>query len=128
MQYRIGGKMEENIQKKLGKVQYNKVNEFLKNNKLSIEGLMKLPSKERIEEISKLCNETGLDFKDVYSAFETAKEEEMKKYALRSAIAAILARDGPVPQDPQRYNDLKRRIKTIENEEKKKEERKKINE
>jgi hypothetical protein len=107
--------MNDRIRKKLGEKQYEKIEEILKKRKIRVEDIMKLSPKERIDKISQLCNETNLDFKEVYSAFEAAKEEEMREYALRSAIAAILTREGPIPQsDLQLYKELKRKIEEIE--------------
>jgi uncharacterized membrane protein len=107
--------MKETIKKKLGEEQYRRIDEALKKKKISIEDIMKLSPKERIDKISELCSETKLDFKEVYSAFETAKEEKMEEHALRSAVAAIFAREGPIPQsNPQLYKDIKRKIEETE--------------
>jgi len=52
-------------------------------------------------------------FADVYSAIEEIRMAKLRKAALQSAIAAILARDGGTAVDPDKYNEIIKKISGI---------------
>lgn len=107
--------MKENLEKILGEEKLRSLEEFLDNNGLNLEELYKKKPKERMELIMNYCKETGQDFSEIYSAIETAKENTLKKHALRAAVAAIFARDGPAAvSDLELYKRIEEKIKEYE--------------
>jgi hypothetical protein len=106
--------VEEKLKEKLGE-KYQVFEEFLEKDGLDIIKLYKLEPQERIKTVAKFCEQNGYDFPDIYSRIETAKDETMKEYALRSAVTAILVRDGPAAiNDLNFYRKIQEKVKELE--------------
>ena len=106
--------MEEKLREKLGE-KYPKLEKFLENKKLDITKIYEIKPEERIYLVAEFCKQNNYDFPEIYSCIETAKDETMKQYALRSAVAAILARDGPAAiNDLNFYKKIQEKVKELE--------------
>jgi hypothetical protein len=106
--------MEEKLKEKLGE-KYQVFEEFLKKYDLNIETLYALEPQERIKTVAEFCKQNNYDFPYIYSRIEEAKDEIMKGYALRSAVTAILARDGPAAiNDLNFYRKIQENVKELE--------------
>lgn len=105
--------MKEKLEEKLGKEKYEKLTNYLSENELTIEKLYELEPQKRIRVIANFCNSLSYDFSEVYSVIETTKDETMKAHALRAAVAAILARDGPAAiSNPELYTEIRKKLKS----------------
>jgi len=103
--------MKEELRERLGE-KYPKLEKFLENKKLDITKIYEIKPQERIYLVAEFCKQNNYDFPEIYSCIETAKDETMKGYALRSAVAAILARDGPAAiSNPNLYSEIRKKIK-----------------
>jgi replication initiation and membrane attachment protein DnaB len=104
--------MEEKLEKKLGKEKYQQLEQFLKSVNLDVTGFYRLKPEERITTVAKFCQQHNYDFPEIYSCVEAAKDETIKEYALRAAVAAILARDGPAAiNDIGLYSKIQEKIR-----------------
>lgn len=92
----VKANFEQKLEELIGREPYNDLQNHLKKSGIEeIEQLYRLEPQERIKLVMDYCSNTKKDFSRIYSAVEKAKEEIMKEYALRSAVSAILAREGP---------------------------------
>lgn len=104
--------MKEKLEEKLGKEKYEKLSSYLSEKELTIEKLYELQPQERIKLIAGFCDSANYDFSEIYSAVETIKDATMKEHALRAAVAAILARDGPAAvNNPELYTEIRKKLK-----------------
>jgi len=107
--------MKEKLEKTLGREKYQKLEQFLESNHLNVTKFYELTPEERITTVTNFCQQNNYDFTEVYSCIETAKDETMKGYALRSAVTAILARDGSAAiNDLNFYRKIQEKVKELE--------------
>jgi len=106
--------MEEELRERLGE-KYPRLEKFLENKKLDITKIYEIKPQERIYLVAEFCEQNNYDFPEIYSCFEAIRDKTMKENALRSAVAAILARDGPAAiSDLNFYKKIQEKVKELE--------------
>lgn len=107
--------MKEKLEEILGKEEFENLQKYLGEKSLDVKGLYKMDAGKRINLIKDYCEKTDQDFSEIYSAIESTKDEALKEHAIRAAIAAILARDGPAAvSDPELYKTIGEKMKKYE--------------